>query len=89
MDKSDFSNAPQNNSQIYNANRRRETGHQDMLADVIEQQQYKLKAGSTKFVRKVVLEESGPLCINCTNQQITDIARFCQSRVLSIDVIYN
>ena len=43
-----------------------------------------------KFVRKILIDQVfGPVCINYTDQQIQDLAKFCTRDVLSVDVTYN
>ena len=42
-----------------------------------------------KFLRKILIEVCGPVCINYTDQQIQDLAKLCTRVVLSVDVTYN
>ena len=63
--------------------------NKNKLADLIPQQQEEERDGP-KFVPKILIDQvCGPVCINYTDQQIEDLAKFCTRDVLSADVIYN
>ncbi|XP_070565124.1 uncharacterized protein [Ptychodera flava] len=84
---------PRNRTQIYNINRSRKLAERssDWLSAVIRQQQEQRVQGDP-YVRNIKLGEN-PMGVNFTQQQLTDIERFCTNprkcSILSIDMTYN